>query len=68
MKLRTSDKVNINVSFDSNLDEMPTGWVQVTGSVIGPNVIAAVDMWPFRDPVKSEEPSNGAFGLCRLQQ
>jgi hypothetical protein len=62
MKLCTSDKVNINVSFDSNLDEMPTGWVQVTGSVVGPNAIAAVDMWPFRDSVKTEESPNGSFG------
>lgn len=63
MKLCTSDKVNINVSFDSNLDEMPSGWVQVTGSVVGPNAITAVDMWPFRGSVKSEEPSNSTFGL-----
>lgn len=69
MKLCTSDNVNVNVTFDNNLDDTPDGWVQVTGSVVGPNAITASDMWQFR--AKEEDlPANSAFGndlFCEFQ-
>jgi len=59
IKIRTSDDVAVNVAFDDPLDQVPQGWVQVWGSVVGPNALSAQDLWQFGD---QEDPTSETFG------
>ncbi|XP_059470400.1 replication protein A 14 kDa subunit-like [Neocloeon triangulifer] len=48
IKLVTTDKVNVNVTFDNQEEIMKGQCVRVWGSVVGPNAIAGESVWIFK--------------------